>query len=293
MELSLQDDPLEGSHASWSARITVFPGLTATRSPTFILPPGVRNCIMHRGLRSWEVRLGIILIVLSVVIYATKYLLLGDPENTYQYIFNALGFLPINALLVTLILNQLMSIRAKRERMEKMNMVIGTFFSEVGTGLLTLLSDRDPDLLEIKRYLIVTEAWAPERFSEVHDRLQHHRYGVVIDAASLEKLCQHLVERRDFLLRLLENPILLEHESFTDLLRATFHLTEELERREDFAGLPESDIRHLEVDIERVYRLLTGQWLSYMEYLKRSYPYLFSLAMRNNPFDETASPIVR
>lgn len=248
---------------------------------------------MHPGLRRWEVQLGIVLVLLSVVIYTTKYFLLGDPGNTYQYIFNALGFLPINVLLVTLIINELLSIRAKRERLEKVNMVIGAFFSEVGNGLLTLLSDRDPDLPEIRQDLIVTEAWIPERFSTVREHLQHHRYRVTVDAADLEKLCRHLVERRDFLLRLLENPVLLEHEAFTDLLRATFHLTEELERRDDFTRLPESDIQHLKKDIRRVYHLLTGQWLNYMEYLKRSYPYLFSLAMRSNPFDEAASPVVR
>jgi hypothetical protein len=30
-----------------------------------------------------------------------------------------------------------------------------------------------------------------------------------------------------------------------------------------------------------------------VEYLQQNYPYLFSLAMRSNPFDETASPVVR
>ncbi|MCK9276656.1 MAG: hypothetical protein M0P22_01030 [Methanoculleus sp.] len=42
------------------------------------------------------------------------------------------------------------------------------------------------------------------------------------------------------------------------------------------------------------YALFFGQWLvTYVEYLQRNYPYLFSLAMRSNPFDETASPVVR
>ena len=34
------------------------------------------------------------------------------------------------------------------------------------------------------------------------------------------------------------------------------------------------------------------EWIRYMEYLKLHYPYLFSLAMRKNPFDESASVIV-
>ncbi|MCK9297974.1 MAG: hypothetical protein M0P21_03290 [Methanoculleus sp.] len=248
---------------------------------------------MRISLRTWEVRLGIVLVASSVAIYGVKYLLLGDVENTYQYIFNALGFLPINVLLVTLILNQLLSVRAKRDRLDKLNMVIGTFFSEVGTELLTILSDRDPNLPEIRHDLVVTNAWTPERFSAVRDRLRHHTCRVTVGAADLQELCRYLTERRGFLLRLLENPVLMEHESFTDLLRAVFHLTEELERRGDFAGLPASDVEHLAGDVERVYGRLIGEWLAYMEYLQRNYPYLFSLAMRSNPFDETASPVVR
>jgi hypothetical protein len=57
--------------------------------------------------------------------------------------------------------------------------------------------------------------------------------------------------------------------------------------------LPETDLNHLANDIKRVYVLLTGQWVGYMRYLKRSYPYLFSLALRTNPFSEEISPVVR
>jgi hypothetical protein len=248
---------------------------------------------MAIDIRRWETQLGITLVAASVIIYMTKYLVLGDPMNTYQYIFNAMGFLPINVLLVTLILNQLLSVRAKRERMEKLNMVIGTFFSEAGTGLLTYLSDRDPNLSEIRQDLIVTDTWTAEEFSRVHGYLQRYPYDIRVEGADLEELRRFLKERRDFLMRLLENPVLLEHESFTELLRAVFHLAEELERRRDLAGLPESDIAHLGGDVRRAYGLLVRQWLDYMEYLKRTYPYLFSLAMRSNPFDETASPVVR
>jgi hypothetical protein len=38
--------------------------------------------------------------------------------------------------------------------------------------------------------------------------------------------------------------------------------------------------------------LLVTEWLSYMRHLSDSYPYLFSLAMRTNPFDPQASPEV-
>jgi len=242
---------------------------------------------------TWEMRLGIFLVAASAVIYTAKFLVLGDPENTYYYVFNALGFLPINVLLVTVILNQLLSVRAKRERLEKMNMVIGTFFSEVGTNLLVRLSDRDPNLSSIKEDLVVGNDWSDADFARVRKHLEAYSSGVTIDPAELVVLKEYLMKKRNFLLRLLENPMLLEHGPFTEVLRAVFHLTDELERRDDLAGTPESDQKHLAGDINRAYRLLALAWLDYMKYLKNNYPYLFSLAMRTNPFDETASPVVK
>jgi hypothetical protein len=109
----------------------------------------------------------------------------------------------------------------------------------------------------------------------------------------LEKLRSFLIGKRNFLLRILENPALLEHESFTELLRAVFHLTEELELRKDFKTLPDSDFAHLQVDMERAYARLVDAWLDYMKYMKGRYPYLFSLAIRTNPFDVNATPIVK
>ncbi len=108
----------------------------------------------------------------------------------------------------------------------------------------------------------------------------------------LEELKTFLIRKRQFLLALLENPNLLEHERFTDLLWATFHLTEELEVRESLTDIPEADIKHIAGDIQRVYRQLIVEWLSYVEHLKSRYPYLFSLVARMHPFQECPSPVV-
>jgi hypothetical protein len=91
----------------------------------------------------------------------------------------------------------------------------------------------------------------------------------------------------------LENPNLLEHETFTKLLWAIFHLLEELAYRDDFRSLPKEDYGHLAYDIKRAYVLLSQQWLDYMKHLKENYPFLFHLAMRTNPFDQNASPIIQ
>ena len=94
----------------------------------------------------------------------------------------------------------------------------------------------------------------------------------------MEELYKLLLQNRDFLLRLLENPVLFEHESFTELLRALFHLADELALRRNLKQLPATDYIHLENDINRSYVLIAQQWLEYMKHLKDNYPYLFSLA---------------
>jgi hypothetical protein len=71
-----------------------------------------------------------------------------------------------------------------------------------------------------------------------------------------------------------------------------FHLYEELNAREKLSGLPQTDYDHLSVDLNRVYSQLVLEWLEYMKHLKNKFPYLFSLAMRTNPFDANASAIV-
>ena len=242
---------------------------------------------------NWEAKLAIVLIVMSLCIYAFKLTVLKNPSDTANYIFNALGFLPINVLLVTIVLNKLLAVRSRRERMEKMNMVIGTFFSEVGNDLISRIATADPGIDRIRSSLIVGNNWDATAFAAVRKTVAGHEYTIDTAAMDISGLREFLIVRRDFMLRLLENPVLLEHESFTDLLRAVFHLTEELRCRGDLGCLPGTDYAHLAGDTRRVYEKLILQWLDYMEYLKNNYPYLCSLEMRTNPFDARASPVVQ
>ena len=55
----------------------------------------------------------------------------------------------------------------------------------------------------------------------------------------------------------------------------------------------ESDLAHLSVDIERMYDNLASEWLDYVQHLKSSYPFLFSLILRTHPFQESPSAVVK
>ena len=241
---------------------------------------------------NWQVLLALSLIIMSVLLYLLHYAIFRDPHHIYIYLVGDIAFVPIEVLLVAVIVHQLLSNREKRVRLEKMNMVIGAFFSELGTTMLTFFSDYDPNLDHIRRNLIVANDWSKEEFSRVSKLLKNYGCEIDIEKADLVYIRGFLAQKRDFLLRLLENPILLEHESFTQLLQAVFHLTDELENREELKQLPDSDGKHIAGDIKRAYALLIVEWLSYMKYARDNYPYLFSLAMRTNPFDQSASVVL-
>ena len=240
----------------------------------------------------WQIWLGIGLLILSVIVYSIHYAIFRDAHHIFIYMVGDIAFVFIEVLMVTLIIHSLLNQRERRTRLQKMNMVIGAFFSEVGTKLLTYFSDFDPKLDSIRKELIVNDNWSELEFHRVSDRLRRYNYGVAIQGIELEHLTNFLVGKRDFLLRLLENPTLLEHESFTDLLRAVFHLTEELGARGNTCQLSDADCAHISGDLKRVYVLLVNEWLDYMHHLKDNFPFYFSFAMRTNPFDQNASPTI-
>lgn len=242
---------------------------------------------------SWEILLGVTLIVASAGLYLLQIRIFHAERDTFFYLIQDLAFVPVQVLLVTLILDQLLNIRERRATLNKMNMVIGAFFSEAGSALLRSFSRCDRNVEKVRRELLVTAEWNNQRFALTAATIKTFDYHIDCTAGDLERLKAFLVAKRDFFLRLLENPNLLEHETFTELLWAVFHLTEELAVRDSLADLPDPDRAHLAGDIKRAHALLIVEWLAYMKHLKSDYPYLFSLAVRMNPFNPDASPEVK
>jgi hypothetical protein len=237
----------------------------------------------------WKIWLSLSLIWLSGVLYAINYLIFKDVNYMARLFLAQLGFLPISVLLVTIIINQLLSVHAKRSKLAKLNMVIGAFFSEVGLELLRLISTRAATPENFRGKIKTINSWPDQEFLNFKKSLPEYDFALTIEPDGWETLRAFLLDKRDFLLRLLENPNLLEHDAFSNLLLAVFHLTEELAQRHALEKLSAPDQDHLAGDIQRVYLLLIGQWLDYMQHLKDNYPYLFSLALRTNPFDPQAA----
>lgn len=180
----------------------------------------------------------------------------------------------------------------ERLRKQRLNMIIGVFFTEVGNKLLQIFVRFDANVGIIRDELSLQGDVETHDFALLKSKLKKHDAGMTSDAIDFDMVSDYLRDKSDLLLRQLENPDLIEHEAFTELLWATVHLRDELLHRNDFDILPESDLMHLTNDVKRVYTLLTQQWLDYLHHLKVRYPYLFSLALRTNPYIENQSVIV-
>jgi len=235
----------------------------------------------------------LLLIILSTLIYCAHYQIFKDAHHIFIYLLGDVAFVPIEVLLVTVIIHQLLDAREKQSLLKKMNMVIGTFYSEVGTDLLKKMSGFDKKAELIGENLIINIGCDDKTFQQKSLAVKAHESDIKIKGEDLQKLKDYLSENRAFLMSLLENQNLLEHDNFTDLMWALFHLTEELAVRKDVTKLSENDMLHIEIDFKRVYSLLISEWLDYMKHLKKEYPFLFSFAMRTNPFDATATPVFK
>ena len=73
----------------------------------------------------WQILLGLALLLLSALLYLMHYAIFKDAHHIYIYLLGDIAFLPVEVLLVTVIIHQLLTYREKKATLEKMNMVIG------------------------------------------------------------------------------------------------------------------------------------------------------------------------
>ncbi|NTW10556.1 MAG: hypothetical protein HGA26_04255 [Chlorobiaceae bacterium] len=233
-----------------------------------------------------------ILFSISLALYGIDFSIFGNLRDISNSFLGNLAFLPIYIIVVTLLFEKVLRERERQSIMRKLNMVIGVFFSEFGNRLLKELSGHVVGSEELKNRLMMSGTWKKQDFEAALDYLRQSSLKISVDSAALTCLKQFMTGKRSFLLSLLENQNLMEHENFTDLLWAAFHITEELEARESFEGIPTSDKEHINGDIKRVFGHLVREWVLYMQHLKEDYPYLFSLAVRLNPMIDSPDPVV-
>ena len=247
---------------------------------------------------SWKVKFSIVMVLLIIIIYGSNYLVLGDAEHIISYVWTHLGFIPVDILLVAFLLDEIIEKKEKEAMLEKLDMLMSTFFSEVGNDLISQLSS-------VNKYTANTENlksiknWDDKDYDAKLAELKNTSIDFQADIPKeereefLENLRVFLASKREFIINLMTNPNLLEKEEFTGLITAILHLDEELEHRKDLALVQDADFGHLNGDMQRVYGKLVYEWVYYLKYLNKHYPYMIALIVRTNPFDADADVYVK
>jgi hypothetical protein len=232
-------------------------------------------------------------LLLSLLLYGIDYLIFHDLHTLFLYLLSSLAFLPLEIFIVVLIIERIIGQNERKAKLQKLNMVLGAFFNDLGNHLLRGLLQNFNNKAEISRHLNLKDSWGKKEFREAAAYAQTLKIEIDYQNINLAELKVFFVQKREFLMTLLGNPSLLEHDHFTDLLWAVTHLDEELESRSSVENLPDADLKHLAGDIERLYGRLVVEWLDYTEHLHTNYRYLYSLVLRTHPFQENPSAVIK
>lgn len=247
--------------------------------------------------KKWKIKFSILMVILIIIIYGSNYLVLGDGEHIISYVWTHLGFIPVDILVVAFLLEDIIERKEKEAMLEKLDMLMSTFFSELGNDLITQLSTANKYKANTNSLKSIKD-WEDEDYENKLQELKNSPVDFTADVAPenrqefLENLRELLVNKREFIINLINNPNLLEKEEFTKLINAILHLDEELEHRKDLALVNDADFNHLNIDMDRVYNTLVHEWVYYLRYLNKYHPYMIALMIRTNPFDEDASVYV-
>ena len=142
---------------------------------------------------------------LSAIIYLIHYAIFGDDHHIFIFMLSDLAFLPLEVFLVVILIERIISRRETASKLEKMNMVVGAFFSEVGNRLLgDLLPGFDAG--QVEQRIAISRDWTPAQFRNAASGALEIGGEVDVGRIDLEKLKDFLLQKRAFLVGLLENP---------------------------------------------------------------------------------------
>lgn len=231
-----------------------------------------------------NIKIGLFLIALSILLHYIHYLIFKDAHHTLIFFISDIAFIPMEVFITSMILDRILEKRDHDSVIEKVNMLIGVFFTELGTDLLSLIILGDDHLEDFREDSTIEKNGETISFDKLQNDISKHHFKVDISKINLLQLKEKLDANKDLFITLISNNNLHINEDFTEMLMSLMHLREELDSRY-CSKIKDYELKHIEQDISRTYKFLTKEWAEYMKYLNSNYPSLFSKALINNPFD--------
>lgn len=219
-----------------------------------------------------------ILIAISVVIYALQIIIFDDKRTTAFYIFQDLAFMPITIAIATLVVGDLMNRRQQKEQQEKTRMLTSSFFTQMGTDLIDTMIQDSANAGELKQ-LMQSPLQSDKDVQKIQAQLQNADLDFTLSEEVYDRSMDLILKNQLGLLTLSSNPLLLEHECFTEMLWGIFHLNDEFRLRGKYSELDEAGREHMQEDFIKVFRLLLINRVTNLKYLRDTYPNYYSASL--------------
>ena len=243
---------------------------------------------MKKYLKS-QMAIGIGLVLLSISLHFLHVMLFRDAHHTLIFLISDIAFVPLEVFFVTMVLDKILEKREKENLLIQLNMLVSLFYTKLGQDLLDLFVDCDKNIEAIRNNCHVDLENHKMDFKLAKQSMINHKHQIIIEEVNLKALKEILDKQESFLVNMISNPALSEHDTFSDLLLSLFHLRDELELRkvgDDQTEMKDYVLDHLRIDINRCYRHLSIEWVDYMKHLKEKYPFLYVTAIMKNPYDQ-------
>jgi sensor histidine kinase YesM len=150
----------------------------------------------------WYLILGISLVIASSTVYLMEILIFHNVHDTFFYLFQDLAFVPVQVLLVMLILDKLLQKKEKESLMNKMNMMIGVFFNEVGTDLISFFIETEKNITSLRKEIIIDSAWNTKTFESGKKFFKSYNSDLEINQDLLMRMKEYLLKHRDCMINL-------------------------------------------------------------------------------------------
>ncbi len=226
----------------------------------------------------------LLLLCASALLYAIHYLIFRDLHHLAIFGLHELAFVPLEVILVTLGLDQLVEKTHREEARSKVSIIETLYFNESGSTMLRYLTSFDPDAARLRELLQVTQDWRSSDFRQAIRQLKSYPFLLDLERIDFFGLHYHLSQRHEYYRSMLENPALTQSEAFTEMIMKIYLLWEELDGRTNLYQLPEKDRSYLAELLHEIYRELTEYWLDNVYNHSIHNRFRLHRAIESNPF---------
>ena len=226
----------------------------------------------------------LLLLCASALLYAIHYLIFRDLHHLAIFGLHELAFVPLEVILVTLGLDQLVEKTHREEARSKVSIIETLYFNESGSTMLRYLTSFDPDAARLRELLQVTQDWRSSDFRQAIRQLKSYPFLLDLERIDFFGLHYHLSQRHEYYRSMLENPALTQSEAFTEMIMKIYLLWEELDGRTNLYQLPEKDRNYLAELLHEIYRELTEYWLDNVYNHSIHNRFRLHRAIESNPF---------